>query len=420
MGASWTFSFKKIPVHYSWIVVAVSFLMLFNLSGVIYSFGIFFKSLSAEFGWSRTAISGIASTYFFCHFIGAIPIAWLSDHLGPKPILLFFNLVAVFGILLLSQATNLWQLYLFYGVMVGFGFAATYAVLSSTTARWFKKRQGLALGIAVCGVGFGTMLMAPMIERFIFLFGWRNAYLLLGTITFFTMVVPSIFIYKDPATLNLTPYGESLDSPKSEVQCDNYQRTISKTEGLEFSHAVRSQTFWVILAIFFLFYICLQMTMTHIYNYATDIGISSSVAATLISLIGGCSIMGRLAMGIVSDQFSPKIAVLICTLFIAASFLLIIFADSVSMFYIFAVVFGVAYGGEISLIPIITGHYFGLKALGVVVGSVISAACLGAAIGPLLSGIIFDSTGSYTPAFVVAAILSSIAVIFTFLLHPFE
>jgi MFS family permease len=192
--------------------------------------------------------------------------------------------------------------------------------------------------------------------------------------------------------------------------------TLSKD--VHFSAAVRSQSFWIILVIFFLFYICLQMTMTHLYNHATDIGIASSIAATFISLIGGCSIIGRLAMGIIADQFSPKVAVLICTSLIAISFIVITFAESVAMFYLFAVVFGVSYGGEISLIPMITVHYFGLKALGVVVASVISAGCLGAAIGPVLSGMIFDSVGSYTPAFVVAAVLSIIAVILTMLLRP--
>jgi MFS family permease len=189
--------------------------MLLNLAGVIYSFGIFFKSLADEFGWSRTATSGIVTTYYVCHVIGAIPLSWLSDHYGPKPVLLSFNIIAALGLLFLSQSSNLWQVYLFYGVMVGFGFAPTYAVLSSTTARWFKKRRGLALGIAVCGVGIGTMLITPTTERLIFWFGWRSAYLLFGIITFLLMVLPSFFIYKDPAVLNLMPYGEFFDNNKS-------------------------------------------------------------------------------------------------------------------------------------------------------------------------------------------------------------
>jgi MFS family permease len=394
--------------------------MLLNLAGVIYSFGIFFKSLANEFGWSRTAISGIVTTYYICHIIGAIPLAWLSDHYGPKPVLLSFNIVAALGILFLSQSSSIWQVYLFYGVMVGFGFAATYAVLSSTTARWFKKQRGLALGISVCGVGIGTMLIAPMAERLIFWFGWRNAYLLFGIITFLLMVLPSLFIYKDPAALNLMPYGEFFDNNKSKDFSDNQQMNFSEVRSLGFNQVLRSLAFWIIFTIFFLFYICLQLTMTHLYNYATDVGISKSIAARFIALIGGCSIIGRLGVGIVSDHFNPKIAVLLCTLLIAASFVFIIFANSVAMFYIFAAIFGVAYGGEIPLIPVITGYFFGLESLGVIVASVVSAACLGASIGPLLGGIIFDSVGNYAPAFIIAAALSIVAVIFSLFLQPIK
>jgi MFS family permease len=386
------------------------------LSGIIYTFGIFFKSLAAEFGLSRTAISGVITTYFICHVIGAIPVGWLSDRYGPKRVLFFSNIAAAIGIILLSRALNLLQVYLFFGVLVGLGFSGTFTVLSATTARWFIRFRGLALGIVASGVGAGTMIMAPIVERLIAWFEWRGAYITLGIMTFFMMVLPSFFIYKEPYSIRATPYGRQ-NSEKKQWKNVGLEQKIDESNSLVNKNVTRTLSFWIILIIFFLLFVCLEMVMTHLYNYATDTGISTLVAARLVGIVGGFSVVGRLTVGTFSDYFDPCISIALCALALAASFILLVSVETKNMFYWFATIYGLAYGGQVPLIPVINVRFFGLKTLGVVVGATMSAACLGAAIGPILGGFIYDLSGGYALAFGSAATISTIIVILALLLR---
>ena len=392
--------------------------MLATLAGIVYSFGIFFKSLVVEFGWSRTAISGVLTTYWTCHAIFAIPIGWISDRYGPRRLLLVCNLLGVSGLLLITQVSSLWQIYIFYGVMVGCGFAGTFVLLTATTARWFLRRRGLALGIVACGIGLGTMVMAPLVERLIIWFEWRGAYFALGIMSFATMVLPALLIYREPKVLGLLPYGQSTEILKSEMNDRNRLDSQNNNRGFCVNDIIHFEQYWIILAIYMLFFTCMQMAMTHLFNYATDLGISGSVAASFISVAGGSSIIGRLGIGIVSDHLGPKPAVSLCLLLALMSFVFSMFACAVWMFYLFAVIFGLTYGGLIPLMPAITVYFFGLKSLGFVVGATMAAASLGGAIGPLLGGFIFDYTGSYQVAFALAAGLSLAGIILTLLLRP--
>jgi len=403
-------------IFYGWIVVLASFTMLITLAGVIYSFGIFFKSLASEFNWSRTATSGILSTYWVCHVIGAIPTGLLTDRFGPRWVLVLCNAMAATGLLLMNRSSSLWQVYLFYGVMVGFGFAGTFAVLSATTVRWFVYRRGLALGIVACGIGIGTMLVAPIVERLIYWFGWRGAYLVLGILSLLTMVLPSLLIHKEPSVLRQKPYRRLRLQPSSQDVVENEIFKEETKYGALVRNIFHSSHFWIVLAIFFLFFICMQMTMAHLFNYATDMGIPRPVATRFIGIAGGFSILGRLGIGAFSDRRGPQAAVLLCTSIAAGSYLLLIRANGLLVFYLFSGIFGLAYGGEIPMIPNIIGHYFGTQALGLVVGATMSAASLGGAIGPLLGGLVFDHTGDYSMAFILVSGLSIVMVVLAFML----
>jgi len=413
-----TISPKRPALFYGWIIVAASMVMLGMLAGIVYTFGIFFKSLVTEFGWSRTAISGVLTTYWICHAILAIPIGWISDRYGPRRLLLVCNLLGVSGLILITWVSSLWQIYLFYGVMVGCGFAGTFVLLTATTARWFLRRRGLALGIVACGIGLGTMATAPLVERLIIWFDWRGAYFGLGMMSFATMVLPALLIYREPSVLGLLPYGQSPVILETETNNRTLRVGQDNNKGYSVKDIIRFEQYWIILAIYMLFFTCMQMAMTHLFNYATDLGILGTVAASFISVAGGSSIVGRLGIGMVSDHLGPKPAVGLCLSLSLISFVFSVFADAAWMFYVFAMIFGLTYGGLIPLMPGITSHFFGLKSLGFVVGATMAAASLGGAIGPLLGGVIFDYTGSYKAAFALAAGLSLTGIVLTFLLRP--
>lgn len=403
-------------IFYGWVIVGSSLIMLFALACTLYSYGIFFKSLQDEFGWSRTMTSSVVTSYWICHFIFAMPAGWLSDRFGPRRVLLACNLMAGTGLILMSQVTSLWQMYLFFGVMIGCGLAGTFAILSATAARWFVRRRGLALGLVACGSGIGTMVIGPVVHSLITSFGWRDTYLIIGISVLIALMIPAFFIYREPKSLGLLPYGQPSfpagedhpGGPSAEKRAKKARPAVD--EGLPVAQVVRSAHFWIMMVIFSIFFLTTQLTMAHLYNHATDIGISGTVAAGFLSVLGVGSLVGRLVVGAVSDRFGSRLGVILCFLLTVVSFTLVVFAHSSWMFLLFGGLFGLAYGGEMPLIPGLSTHYFGLKSLGFIVGALIAGGSLGGALGPILGGLVFDLTGGYTLAFALAAGLNLLAL----------
>ena len=405
-------------MFYGWVIVSASFLMLFVVACNLYSFGVVFKSLQAEFGWSRTVTSSVMASYWVFHVVFAAPAGWLSDRYGPRVVLLVCNMVATVGLFLMSQVDSLWQIYLFFGVMLGCGLAGILAICGATTARWFVRRRGLALGVMSCGVAVGTIAAGPLVHRLGVLFGWRGAYGALGVLAFLLMVLPAFFIYKDPHSRRLAPYG--LQAPNAAGSGSNPQEpeVREKTSGIraEDSLSVRQiihlTHFWIMLFVFSIFFLTTQLIMAHLYNHATDLGVSGSVAALLISIVGVGSLVGRLSIGALSDKLGPRSALIVCFSMITLSFFMLILARTPFMLILFAAVFGIAYGGEIPLIPGMGTHLFGVKCLGFVVGASMAAGGIGGATGPIVGGIIFDYMGSYTPAIGLATFMNLVCILF--------
>ena len=167
-------------LFYGWVIVVACMGIMAMHTGLMYTYGIFFKHLTADFGWSRGATSGVHSVFMITHGLFATGMGWLVDRFGPAKIMTFCAFIAGLGLVLTSQIQALWQLYIAYGVIFGIGASGGFITTMATTARWFVKRRGLALGIVASGAGLGTLLLAPISERLIDSFGWSLAYIVLG------------------------------------------------------------------------------------------------------------------------------------------------------------------------------------------------------------------------------------------------
>ena len=172
---------------YGYIIVFSAFLIMTFTMGTILSYGVFFKPLSAEFGWTRATTSGAQSLLFL--LIGGLGIlaGRLSDRYSPKIVIMIYGLLFASGYLLMSQVSTIWQLYLFYGI-VGVGSSGTMIPAISAVTRWFVKRRGLMTGIAMAGVGLGTMIKPPLANLLISSYGWRNSYVIFGVIVIVSIV----------------------------------------------------------------------------------------------------------------------------------------------------------------------------------------------------------------------------------------
>jgi len=399
---------------YGWVVVAAAFCVALVSYGVQYSFGIFLKPLSEDFGWSRTLVSGAASLFMFSRGALAILTGRATDRYGPGLTVAIGGFFLGLGLLLTSLISDAWQLYLFYGLMVGFGLSVAFAPLVATASRWFVSKRGLAIGIVVAGIGMGTVVMSPLARYLISLFEWRLSYVIIGPLAWIISLPASLLLSRSPEEKGLLPLG------KAEVIAgDEEKLTIVKKEdslasesaGFSLKDAARTRAFWLLLAIIIFWSICVQMTMIHIYPHATDLGILEVVAANFMAVIGIFSIIGRLAMGAVSDRLGGKRTLVICLVLQALAMFWLLGATDIWMLYLFAAVFGFAYGGCVPQLPVIAGEIFELKSIGAIVGVQMLGVAIGGAIGPLLGGYVFDVTGSYYFAFMVSGMCTIIALL---------
>lgn len=406
--------------HYGWIIVIVSILLMIVSAGIQYSFGIFFKPLISSFEWSREITSVIYSLFLISFAISAIPVGWLADKFGPAKVAAICGMIAGFGLILTSNVTALWQIYLTYGIMVGIGLSGVYPIATATTARWFVKHRGLALGIVSAGYGIGTLALLPLAERLIATFDWSKTYLIFGSAALLFIITGALFLRRDPQDVGQYPYGFERTSAVLDGRNDEQEKRFPLRINLNLSAAIYTPALWLLMASYFFIYFCIDMVMVHLVNYSTDLGTVPLVAASLVSIIGASSIVGRLLMGSSADRIGSDNALIICCAIITISLIWLVYAKQLWMLYIFASTFGFACGGVVPQMPALTSKYFGLRAVTALVGAISMAAATGGAVSAWIAGLIFDFTHSYHIAFIMAVGVSILALIITLIMKKLK
>lgn len=394
-------------IFYGWWIVAVCFLVLVVHSGcAFYSFARFtttFTEIEA-FGSSAGAIGFAASVYMLILGLTGPAVGRLSDRLGPKKVILGGAVIAGAGLMLLTQASQVWHLYLLYG-LVGMGMSGAGVVpVSATIANWFSKRRGAAMGVATAGIALGAFL-ALLTDLIIDAVSWQAAFLVLGLITWALIILPITLVMKTrPSDVGLLPDGAApLDeltiaemeaAPGAEVSFDIEPAWTA-------SKALKNPNFWLMLVAFFLVGVALAGILQHEDRFLTIMEVS--IPATLgLALTGGIGGLGKLGFGFLADRLSPKYVAIICIALQLVGLAILIIAQmmqNVAMVWAFVIVFGFAMGGNITLQPLVTGQLFGTASFGAIFGWVVLIAAVGAALGPGLMGLIYDASGSYSVGF---------------------
>lgn len=335
----------------------------------------------------------------------------LADRFGPKVVTAVCCFFAGLGFLLMSQVRGIWQLYLFYGVIVGIGLSAIDVVLLSTVARWFIKKRGIMSGVVKVGTGLGLLIMPLVASVLISIYDWRTAYIILGVITLVSTVSLAQLLRRDPAQVGQSPDGE-LSATNDNVN--------SLGVGLSLQEVTHTRQFWMICLTYLTIVFTANTIMTHIALHAIDLGVSEMKAAGIISIIGAASIVGRLVIGNTGDRLGHKQAMIICFLVFILSLLWLQFAKESWMLYLFAIPYGFAHGGFFAIISPMVAGLFGTRAHGIILGIVFSSGTLGGAIGSLLGGYLFDITGSYRLVFLILLIFSVAGLILIGGLRPIK
>jgi MFS family permease len=394
----------KPPFFYGYVIIAAAFLIIY---GAEYSFGVFFKPILQEFGWSRAEVSGAYSLSWLVMGFASVVMGKLNDRFGPRLVLSICGVISGAGFMLMSGVNTVWQMYLFYGIIVGSGISI-WVPLMSTVARWFIKNRTSMSGIVGAGIGIGMLIGSPIINGLISLFDWRSAYIILGGVVLVAVTGGAQLLRRDPAQKGLEAYGATAISGG---------KAASTIQSISLKQAISTRQFWLILAMFLCFGLCFQGILPHIAAHITDLGASPASAALSIAVIGGASIVSKVALGALGDRIGNRNATLLSFAIMLAALIWLFPSTELWQFYLFAAVFGFAYGGMVAQQSPLIGAIFGLASHGVIFSMVGLGASIGSAIGPVMSGFIFDITGNYQAAFAVISVICSAGIILTLLIN---
>lgn len=380
---------------YGWVIVAAGH-MLITLDGMLlYSFGISLPYLNDGFGLSKTVGSSLFSVRCLCLAFSLALAGRLIDRHDPRFVTFFGGLVAAAGLFLSSTATDVWELYLTYSVMVGLGDGFLYIVPVTVISRWFSTRRALAIGIATTGVPLSGLVVNPLAAWLIESFGYQRALVHLSVI--FAVVLCSAFLIRGrPEDMNLRPYGEDAADQKAAGEGEWSAR-----------EAFSTSSFWLMYLIFFLGFNTFLIIIVNLFNFSIDSGITPMVAAGAPAFIGLGSIIGRVFFSGVVTNFMRDVRILsVCYFFQAASIILILFVVEPWSLYLFGFLFGIFYSGWVPMFPTILGRFYGLGSLGSIFGLFGTGFSIAAVTGPLVSGFLLDATHSYQKPLLVAAVVS--------------
>ena len=405
----------KDRVFYGWIIVAAFLVIQAVLMGIASSFTVFFKSIEAEFELTRTVTSAISSVSMILIPISGFIGGWALDRYGPRVVLLFMGLLTGLSLVLTSRTGAVWQVFITYSVLLAIGMGPVYVVATSTVSRWFNKKRGLAVGIAGSGEGLGTITMAPLSTFLISRFNWKTAYLIIGLITWAVVIPLSRLLKKEPKEIGALPDG--VKTEERDMVGVNLDANTQES-GMSLAETLRTRGFWAVAGIWFFFSFCMSMLLTHIVPHVTDIGISATEGAIIISIMGGARVCGMIGLGIVADRVGRKRVAVISTLVQVGAMVWLLWAQELWVFYIFAIIYGLGNGGLFSGVTSLLGDTFGLDRLGSILGLLEIGWGIGAGIGPLIGGFIYDTSSSYFLAFILGAGSMAIITFLVVMLQP--
>jgi MFS family permease len=397
---------RRANVHYAWIVLGAVVIIMLIASGLRATFGVFIKPMETTLGWDRASLSGAAALSLL--LLGAVGpfVGWLADRWGPRRVILVSCCVLAVGTLLSSQVTSLWQIYVTAGVLMAVGGGGIQMSTAATVAaRWFESHRGLVLGILGGAMSAGQLIVIPLAVWLTLHYGWRWSFVWLGVALLVITLPPALWIMRDePAEKGLLPFGAGQSARQAGMKAVAADRRVPIAE------AMQVPAFWLLAGTFFVCgYTTGGLVLTHLVPHAADHGFSEMQAAQAMGVMGALNIAGTVASGWICDRFGRKGPLAFYYGVRGLSLLLLLYVWNVPSLYLFAALFGLNYISTVPATTAITANIFGRYSIGTLSGWIYFSHQVGAALGAALGGWIFQSTGSYSWAFVSGALLAFVA-----------
>src|SRR5262245_33382906 len=400
-------------MHPAWVVLVAVTVCMMASSGLRSVFGVYIKPLEAEFGWTRGALSGVAAISLL--LLGAAgPFAGrLADRWGPRRVIALSLIVLGGGAIGAAAVHTLWQLYVTTGLLMGMGAGGLgLATGSAIAARWFEARRGLAIGIAAGGMSAGQLVVIPLAAALTLWFGWRASVFWLG-VAVLALVLPLALwlVRNDPADRTARAYGAtgSVAAPAIDAR---RQRRVGVIE------AAQHPQFWLLMGTFFVCgYTTNGMVLTHFMPHALEHSFTELQASTALGIMGAMNVLGTIGSGFLCDRFGRRGPLATYYFLRGISLIFLVYVWDVSSLHVWAAIYGLNYISQVPPTTTLTASIFGRYSVGELSGWIFFAHQVGAALGAAVAGWVFESYGSYTPAFVSAGVLGIAAAGLTMLIR---
>ena len=366
-------------------VVAAAFTLMFVGFAAAYSFAAFFTAFQAEFGASRGHVALVFSVAAFLWFLAGAPGGMLADRFGARRVVLVGVALLAAALALASVSQSVTALYVTYSVGIGIGVGLVYVPSVGAVQPWFTANRAFASGIAVAGIGAGNIAGPLLAAWWIQAFGWRGAYVALA-----------IFVLALGGAAALALRRKDAD-----------RKAVASGSGLR--EALRTMPFWLLYVSLTLSCIGLFVPMVHLGAYAQDLGYTAAQGVTLVSLIGLGSLAGRFTVGPFADRMGREAS--LAAMYAGLGVMLLVWwmASAWWLLALFAVLFGICYGGYVALMPTIVMDLYGPRAVSGITGCLYTGAGLGTLFGPWLAGVAYDAHGAYDAPILGGSLCSFLA-----------
>ena len=382
---------------------------------VTYAFGIFLTSIGETYGWSRSMLSGPYTLFLTIGGMLGPLVGFTVARFGAGKNIVAGNFIAALGLLGMSRISEIWHIYIFFGIMGGLGLAFS-EYLSATTVinNWFIRKRSLALGFLFASGGASGFVMPPVISFMISSLGWRSSWICLaGLHLLLGVVLARLLIRNKPEDEGQVPDGKRR--PDGE---DAQSRVYSTAVDWSVRDALLSPALWIMLVLFSLLLFVYNMLITHQVAYLQDLHYSPMVSASALGLMLGMSILGRLVSGVLGMRFDGRYLAVVFSCIMGLGVVSLMNAREAAFVYAYSSLAGIGFGGMIVLLPNMMGAFFGRTNFSRIVGWTTPVVTIASAGGPLLAGFLFDATGGYRLALTIAAALLFGGSLLAFFLRP--
>ena len=394
--------------YYGWVIVAVSFITLFLAMGTRFTFGVYYIAILEEYGWGRAETAGAFSLAMVFHAFFAPVSGILVDRFGPRKLFPIAATFLFFGLLAASRISAIWHLYVFFGVLMAMGInTLSYSPVMSIIPKWFIRKRGLASGLALSGVGLGTLVLVPFNALMIDTLGWRSAFCVLsGIILFFLVPVTALFYRSSPMDIGQYPNGEiQRKDEHALLQKEKNFPPPNIHELWTLGTAIRVRAFWFMVLAVICDAFVVNMLLVHQAVYIVDIGCSKLLAASTLGLVGLLRSLGGILFGFLSDYIGRRKGYYLGSILFFVGIIILLYAREVPYswtLYAFSIIYGLGCGSKSTMLAAITGDLFPGNSLGRIMSIQSTGFGIGGAMGAYLGGYFYDQMGTYVVSFLLS------------------